>query len=271
MIKQLLEAGVHFGHQKGRWNPKMRPFIFGERKGIYIIDLRRTAVCLQKACDFLENLVSQGEHILFVGTKRQAQPIIEEAAKRSGMFYVNTRWLGGTLTNFETIRKRVNRLKEIQRMKEDGTVKLLKKKEVVQLDKELAKLQRNLGGIAEMDRLPSAVFVVDCMREDIAVREANKLGISVIAMLDTNADPDPIDYPIPANDDAIRSIRLVLEKLVEAVERGLQARHAVRRVVATSEAVGTDAGESAESESELALAGAKIKAARAQKETPENS
>jgi len=220
IIKELLEAGVHFGHPKKRWNPKMAPYIYTLRNGIYIIDLEKTTELLLKACEFVRDIAAKGEYILFVGTKRQVQDMIAEQAGRCGMFFVNNRWLGGTLTNFQTIRKSVARLKEIQGMKESGKIDLLTKKEKARLEKELFKLNRNLGGIVEMDRLPAAVYVIDPKREEIAVREANKLKIPVVAIVDTNCDPDPIDYPIPGNDDAIKSTRLITSYIANAIIEG---------------------------------------------------
>ena len=209
LIKQLLEAGVHFGHQTKRWNPKMASFIFGHRNDIYIIDLEKTADCIQRSCKFLTDIASKGEYVLFVGTKRQAQDVIADEAKRCEMFYVNERWLGGTLTNFSTITKRINRMKKLKQQQQDGSFNVLPKKEVMGLTKELGKLEKNLSGIADMNKLPSAVFVVDPKRENTAVREADRLAIPIVALVDTDTDPDKIDYPIPGNDDAIRSIKLV--------------------------------------------------------------
>ncbi len=220
LIKQLLESGVHFGHQTKRWNPKMASFIFGHRNEIYIIDLEKTADCIQKACSFLTDLASRGENVLFVGTKRQALDIVVSEAKRCEMFYVNQRWLGGTLTNFSTIMKRIKRIKKIRQMQEDGTFKALPKKEVLGLTKELAKLEKNLSGIEDMNKLPAALFVIDPKREDTAVREANKLKIPTIALIDTDCDPEKIDYPIPGNDDAIRSIKLVASIIADSVLEG---------------------------------------------------
>lgn len=222
LIKQLLEAGVHFGHQTKRWNPKMERYIFGERNGIYIIDLEKTVSCLLEALDFLRDVASRGEAVLFVGTKKQAQEIIAEEATRCEMFFVNERWLGGTLTNFATIKKSVKRFKDLQKMKEDGIFDSLKKKEVASLTKEMEKLHRNLKGIAEMPKLPSAVFVIDSKKEEIAVKEAIKLGIPVVALIDTNADPDVVDYNIPGNDDAIRSIQLVTKMVADVLTEGRQ-------------------------------------------------
>ncbi|PIQ82622.1 MAG: 30S ribosomal protein S2 [Candidatus Omnitrophica bacterium CG11_big_fil_rev_8_21_14_0_20_64_10] len=220
LIKDLLEAGVHFGHQTHRWNPKMKRFIFGEKNGIYLVDLQKTAEGLTAAQDFLRATAAQGGGILFVGTKRQAQPIIEEQARRGGQFFVNLRWLGGFLTNFETILKSVHRMQTIRRWREDGTMGRMKKKEVAAREKELEKLEKVLRGIEEMTRLPKAVVVVDAKREDTAVKEATRLGIPIVALADTNCDPDPIRYVIPGNDDAIRSIQLVLSKLVDAILEG---------------------------------------------------
>ena len=220
LLKQLLEAGVHFGHQTKRWNPKMEPFIFGQRKGIYIIDLEQTAKMINEACDFLKEITAQGEYILFVGTKRQAQEAVVFEANRCGMFYVNQRWLGGMLTNFQTIRKSIDRFKEIQTMKSEGTFDLLSKKEVAILTKEMAKLQKNLSGIVEMVRLPRALFVIDPKKEEIAVKEANKLSIPIVALIDTDCDPDTIDYIIPGNDDAIKAIKLITSIVADAVIEG---------------------------------------------------
>lgn len=221
-MKQLLEAGVHFGHQTRRWNPKMKPFIFGARNGIYIIDLQRTVRLFQTAYQFVVDTTSAGESVLFVGTKQQARDTIAEEAQRCGMYYVNQRWLGGMLTNFKTIKLRIDRLKELDGMVQDGSINRFPKKEILQLQKEREKLERNLGGIKEMTRLPGALFVVDTNRENIAVAEANRLGIPVVAIVDTNCDPDVIDYPIPGNDDAIRAIRLVTSKIADACAEGRQ-------------------------------------------------
>ncbi len=222
-MKELLEAGVHFGHQAKRWNPKMKKYIFGERNGIYIIDLQKTLKLFKEAYDFVRDTASQGKDILFVGTKKQAQDAITEEAKRCGMYYVSSRWLGGMLTNFTTIRKSIDRLKKIEKMKEDGTYEKLTKKEVAALEKERTKLEKILSGIKVMPDLPSAVFIIDPRKEAIAVHEANKLGIPVVAVVDTNCDPDNIDYVIPGNDDAIRAIRLMASKVADAVIEGRQA------------------------------------------------
>ncbi len=219
-MKQMLEAGVHFGHQTKRWNPKMKPYIFGARNGIYIIDLQQTVVQWRRAYDFIVDIASHGEKVLFVGTKRQAQDVIADEAKRAGMFYVNNRWLGGTLTNFKTVKASIERLRTIERMETDGTFEKLLKKEVLRLNRERGKLERSLGGIKDMGKLPGAVFIVDPKKEHIAVAEANRLQIPVVAIVDTNCDPDLIDYVIPGNDDAIRSIRLFTANISDACAEG---------------------------------------------------
>lgn len=216
-MKQLLEAGVHFGHQTRRWNPKMKKYIFTERNGIYIIDLQKTVKKVDEAYKYVKEIASNGGTVLFVGTKKQAQDSVRDEAIRSGMFYVNQRWLGGTLTNFQTIRKRINRLKDIERMEEDGTFEVLPKKEVVGLLKEKDRLVKFLGGIKEMKRIPDAIFVVDPRKERIAIAEAHKLNIPIIGIVDTNCDPDEIDYVIPANDDAIRAVKLLTSKMADAI------------------------------------------------------
>ncbi len=225
-MKQLLEAGVHFGHQTRRWNPKMARYIFTERNGIYIIDLQKTVKMVEDAYNFLRDVAAEGKKILFVGTKKQAQEAVKEEAERCGMFYVNERWLGGMLTNFETIRKRVDRLYELERMEEDGTFNLLPKKEVAQLMHERDKLQRFLGGIKEMTELPGALFVVDPRKERIAIAEARRLNIPIVAIVDTNCDPDEVDIVIPGNDDAIRAVKLLTAKMADAVIEGSQASSA---------------------------------------------
>lgn len=222
-LRQLLEAGVHFGHQTRRWNPKMRKYIYGERNGIHIIDLEKTKALLRQALEFLTQAAATGRPVLFVGTKRQAQEVIREEATRCGMYYVNRRWLGGMLTNFVTIRKSLKRLAELEEMERSGKMALLSKKEAARLAKEKARLERNLAGIREMGRLPSALFVIDPCKEEIAVAEARKLGIPVVATVDTNCDPDLIDYPIPANDDAIKAIRLITSAAADAVLEGRMA------------------------------------------------
>jgi small subunit ribosomal protein S2 len=219
-MKQLLEAGVHFGHQTKRWNPKMKPYIFGARNGIYIIDLQKTVGLARGALRFVSDAVAKGGTVLFVGTKKQAQDAIREEATRSAMFHVTNRWLGGTLTNFKTVKQGIDRLKGIEKMAADGTYERLPKKEVASLEREREKLEKNLGGIKEMSRLPAAVFVIDTKKEHIAVHEANRLGIPVVAVVDTNCDPEGIDYVIPGNDDAIRSIRLFTGKIAEACLEG---------------------------------------------------
>jgi len=219
-MKQLLESGVHFGHQTRRWNPKMKPYIFGARNGIHIIDLQKTVRLFKLAYDFVAKIVSEGYPVLFVGTKKQARDSVIEESERCGMFNVVNRWLGGTLTNFQTIRKSIARLKELETMKEDGSINRYKKKEILKMEKELFKLNRNLGGSKNMDELPGAVFVVDPKREKIAVKEARKLGIPLIAIADSNCDPDDIDFIIPGNDDAIRAIRLICSKIADACVEG---------------------------------------------------
>lgn len=216
-MKQLLESGVHFGHQTRRWNPKMKPYIFTERNGIYIIDLQKTVKKVEEAYNYVRNLVQDGGKILFVGTKKQAQEAIESEAIRSGMYFVNQRWLGGTLTNFQTIRQRIARLKEIEKMEENGTFDVLPKKEVIGLKKEQERLEKFLGGIKEMESLPDALFIVDPRKERIAIAEAHKLNIPVISIVDTNCDPDEIDVLIPGNDDAIRAVKLLTAKIADAI------------------------------------------------------
>ncbi|NLY70408.1 MAG: 30S ribosomal protein S2 [Clostridiales bacterium] len=216
-MKQLLEAGVHFGHQTRRWNPKMAPYIFTERNGIYIIDLQKTVRKFEEAYNFIREVAAEGKPILFVGTKKQAQAAIAEEAKRCGMFYVNERWLGGMLTNYKTISQRIDRLNEIRNMETDGTFDALTKKEVLKLKAEADRLEKYLGGIKDMDGLPGAVFVVDPKKEKIAVKEARILGIPIVGIVDTNCDPDDVDYIIPANDDAIRAIKLIAGKIADAV------------------------------------------------------
>lgn len=219
-MKQLLEAGVHFGHQTRRWNPKMKPFIFAERNGIHIIDLQQTVSRLNEAYKFVASITAEGESILFVGTKKQAQEAVEQEAKRCGMFYVNQRWLGGMLTNFQTIQSRIRYLKDLQTRKERGELERLPKKEAQHLEEQMARLERTLGGIKEMRRLPAAIFAVDTRKEHTAVLEARRLEIPVIALADTNCDPDEMDYPIPANDDAIRAVRLLCTKIADAALEG---------------------------------------------------
>ncbi len=238
-MKQLLEAGVHFGHQTRRWNPKMKEYIFTERNGIYIIDLQKTVKKIDEAYYFIRDLAMEGGTVLFVGTKKQAQESIEQEAKRCEMFYVNQRWLGGMLTNFKTIQSRINKLRKIEKMAADGDFDLLPKKEAIQLKAEQEKLQKNLGGIKEMKKLPSAMFVVDPRKEHLAILEAKALGIPVVAIVDTNCDPDEADYPIPGNDDAIRAVKLIASKIADAVLEGRQGEQmsdeAIEEVAADEE------------------------------------
>ncbi|HEV3315582.1 MAG TPA: 30S ribosomal protein S2 [Candidatus Angelobacter sp.] len=222
-MKELLEAGVHFGHQTKRWNPKMKEYIFGERNGIYIIDLQKTLKMFKDASKFVQDSATEGKTVLFVGTKRQAQDAIAEEAKRCGMFYVNNRWLGGLLTNWVTVQKSVKRLKELDEMATDGRYELLPKKEVIKLERERKHLQANLAGIKDMNRLPDVVFVIDSNKEAIAVKEARKLGIPVVAVVDTNCDPTEVDWVIPGNDDALRAIRLFASKVADSIAEGVQS------------------------------------------------
>ncbi len=221
-MKELLEAGVHFGHETKRWDPKMKPYIFGARNGIYIIDLQKTVQLFKEAYQFVHDVAAKGEYILFVGTKKQAQETISEQATRCGMFYVNHRWLGGMLTNFQTIKKSIDRLNKLEAMKNEEIYNLLPKKEIIELEKERMRLEKSLGGIKNMDRLPGAIFVVDPKKERIAVREARKMGIPSIGIVDTNCDPEEVDYIIPGNDDAIRAIQLFTSKIADAVIEGRQ-------------------------------------------------
>lgn len=235
-MKQMLEAGVHFGHQTKRWNPKMKPYIFGARNGIYIVDLQKTVRYFKTAYQFLQDTVASGDKVLFVGTKKQAQDAIKEEALRADQYFVNNRWLGGMLTNFTTIKASIDRLKKIEAMAADGTLEQYTKKEALQLEREREKLEKNLGGIKNMTKLPGAIFVIDPGKEAIAVKEANKLGIPVVAVVDTNCDPDNIDYIIPGNDDAIRAIRLFASRMAEACVDGLQQR----KITKQTEAEGQD-------------------------------
>ncbi len=219
-MKQLLEAGVHFGHQTRRWNPKMAPYIFTERNGIYIIDLQKTVKKLEEAYNFVRDLSTEGKSVLFVGTKKQAQDSVKEEALRAGAYYVNARWLGGMLTNFTTIRRRIERLRQLRTMETDGTFDLLPKKEVIKLNLEIEKLEKFLGGIKDMKNIPGALFIVDPRKERIAVAEAKKLGIPIVAIVDTNCDPDEIDYVIPGNDDAIRAVKLISGAIANAIIEG---------------------------------------------------
>mgnify|MGYP000723237567 FL=1 len=221
-MKQLLEAGVHFGHQTRRWDPKMAEYIFQARNGIHIIDLQKTSKKIDEAYDFMRSQAEEGKKVLFVGTKKQAQECMKEAAEKSGMYYVNQRWLGGMLTNFDTIQKRIQRLKDLEKMEEDGTFDVLPKKEVILLKKEMEKLEKNLGGIKEMDKLPGVIFLVDPKKERIAILEAKKLNIPVVGIVDTNCNPQDLDYPIPGNDDAIRSVSLIADVMANAIIEGHQ-------------------------------------------------
>ena len=234
-MKQLLEAGVHFGHQTRRWNPKMKQYIFTERNGIYIIDLQMTVKKIEEAYYFVRDLAAQDKTILFVGTKKQAQESIEQEAKRCEMFYVNQRWLGGMLTNWKTIQTRIARLKKIDQMEANGDFDLLPKKEVIGLLNEREKLEKNLGGIKEMKKLPAALFVVDPRKEHIAIAEARSLGIPIVAIIDTNCDPDEVDYPIPGNDDAIRAVKLIAAKMADAVIEGKQGEQMTDAAVEETE------------------------------------
>ena len=240
-MKQLLEAGVHFGHQTRRWNPKMAPYIFTERNGIYIIDLQKTVKKVEEAYYFVRDVVASGKSVLFVGTKKQAQDSIKEEAERVGMYYVNNRWLGGMLTNFQTIEKRIDRLAQINAMEEEGTFDLLPKKEVINLKNQRDKLEKNLGGIKDMKELPGVMFVVDPRKEKIAISEAKKLGIPVVAIVDTNCDPDEVDYVIPGNDDAIRAVKLIASTISNAIIEGRQGEDAVAEAVVVDEEPATEA------------------------------
>ena len=238
-MKQLLEAGVHFGHQTRRWNPKMAPYIFTERNGIYIIDLQKTVKKVDEAYNFVREVAGEGKTILFVGTKKQAQEAVKEEALRCDMFYVNERWLGGMLTNFQTIQKRINRLRELEKMEEENVFDVLPKKEVILLRQEMTKLQKFLGGIKDMQKLPGALFIIDPRKERIAVAEAKKLGIPIVAIVDTNCDPDEIDHVFPGNDDAIRAVKLLTGKMADAViegRQGEQLEEAAEAVEAVEEA-----------------------------------
>ncbi len=239
-MKQLLEAGVHFGHQTRRWNPKMAEYIFTERNGIYIIDLQKTAKKIEEAYYFVRDIVADGGTVLFVGTKKQAQVAIREEAERTSMFYVNARWLGGMLTNFKTIKRRIDRLYQLKKMNEDGTMELLPKKEVLKLNLEQERLEKYLGGIKEMKALPAAMFVVDPRKEKNAIAEAHKLGIPVIAIVDTNCDPEEADYPIPGNDDAIRAVKLIVSTIGNAIIEGKQGEQVTVETAEEAEEVSLD-------------------------------
>ncbi|MGN0413563.1 MAG: 30S ribosomal protein S2 [Lachnospiraceae bacterium] len=250
-MKQLLEAGVHFGHQTRRWNPKMAPYIYTERNGIHIIDLQKTVGKVDEAYNAIADIASQGGTVLFVGTKKQAQDAVKVEAERCGMYYVNERWLGGMLTNFRTIQSRIDRLKKIEEMSQDGTFDVLPKKEVIQIKKEWEKLEKNLGGIKEMDRIPDCIFVVDPKKERICVQEAHALGITLIGIGDTNCDPEELDYIIPGNDDAIRAVKLIVSKMADAVIEAQQGEAVYTEEVAAEEAAeATDIEEVAAAEEE---------------------
>jgi small subunit ribosomal protein S2 len=265
-MKQLLEAGVHFGHQTRRWNPKMKPFIFAERNGIHIIDLQQTVTRLNDAYKFVATITAEGESILFVGTKKQAQEAVEQEARRCGMFFVNQRWLGGMLTNFQTIQARIRYLKDLQARKERGEFERLPKKEAQHLEEQMARLERTLGGIKDMRRLPAAIFAVDTRKEHTAVLEARRLEIPVIALADTNCDPDEMDYPIPANDDAIRAVRLLCTKIADAVLEGRRQLEAQQK----DQEPGEEAGGMVEAGAELGTASAASEgAAEAEEPSPE--
>ena len=242
-MKQLLEAGVHFGHQTRRWNPKMAAYIYTERNGIYIIDLQKTVKKLEEAYNFVRDLAASGETLLFVGTKKQAQEAIKEEAERVGMYYVNARWLGGMLTNFKTMRTRVERLNQLHKMQEDGTFAMLPKKEVAKLNLEIEKLEKYLGGVKDMKKLPGALFIVDPRKERNAIAEARKLHIPIVAIVDTNCDPDEIDYVIPGNDDAIRAIKLISATMANAVQEGKQGEDTAEAAPAAEEAAEAPAAE----------------------------
>ena len=245
-MKQLLEAGVHFGHQTRRWNPKMARYIFTERNGIYIIDLQKTVKKLEEAYSFIRDISVEGKPVLFVGTKKQAQDSVKEEAERAGAYYVNARWLGGMMTNFSTIRRRVSRLQQLRAMEEDGTFDLLPKKEVIKLRLEIEKLEKFLGGIKEMKQLPGALFIVDPRKERIAVAEAKKLGIPIVAIVDTNCDPDEIDYVIPGNDDAIRAVKLISATMANAIIEGREGQMGAAAQESAEETVAEETEEAAE-------------------------
>ena len=249
-MKQLLEAGVHFGHQTRRWNPKMGKYIFTERNGIYIIDLQKTVHKVDEAYDFIKSVAAEGKSVLFVGTKKQAQDSIKEEAERCGQFYVNERWLGGMLTNYKTIQSRIKFLRDLERMEEDGTFEVLPKKEVAQLKSKKEKLDRFLGGIKDMDKLPGAMFVVDPRKERIAVAEARLLHIPIVGIVDTNCDPDEIDYVIPGNDDAIRAVKLLASKMADAIIEGRQGADAAAAEAAAAEEAPAETAEEAKEDAE---------------------
>ena len=245
-MKQLLEAGVHFGHQTRRWNPKMKPYIFTERNGIYIIDLQKSVGMVDSAYNAISDIAAQGGTVLFVGTKKQAQEAVKSEAERCGMYYVNERWLGGMLTNFKTIQSRIKRLKDIERMSQDGTFDVLPKKEVINIRKEWDRLEKNLGGIKEMTRVPDAIFVVDPKKEHICIQEAKALGITLFGICDTNCDPEELDYVIPGNDDAIRAVKLIVSKMADAIIEGNQGEENVDASDLAAESAAAEAEQVAE-------------------------
>ncbi len=265
-MKQLLEAGVHFGHQTRRWNPKMKQYIFTERNGIYIIDLQKTVKKVNEAYFFMRDVAMEGKPILFVGTKKQAQESVEAEAKRCGQHYVSNRWLGGMLTNFKTIRTRIEKLENIEKMEETGDINLLPKKEIIKLMHEKEKLEKNLGGIRNLNGMPGALFIVDPRKERIAVSEAHKMGIPVVAIVDTNCDPDEIDYPIPGNDDAIRAVKLIVSKMADAVLEGKQGEQMDEEEAPAEEVVSEEQAEAEAAEAINEEVAAEMQAAAAEQE-----
>ena len=265
-MKQLLEAGVHFGHQTRRWNPKMKQYIFTERNGIYIIDLQKTVKKVNEAYLFMRDVAMEGKPILFVGTKKQAQESVEAEAKRCGQHYVSNRWLGGMLTNFKTIRTRIEKLENIEKMEETGDINLLPKKEIIKLMHEKEKLEKNLGGIRNLNGMPGALFIVDPRKERIAVSEAHKMGIPVVAIVDTNCDPDEIDYPIPGNDDAIRAVKLIVSKMADAVLEGKQGEQLDEEEAPAEEVVSEEQAEAEAAEAINEEVAAEMQAAAAEQE-----
>jgi small subunit ribosomal protein S2 len=262
-MKELLESGVHFGHQVKRWNPKMKKYIFGARNGIYIIDLQKTIRMLDDAYNFIKDIASTGESVLFVGTKKQAQDVVTEESQRAGSYYINQRWLGGVLTNFQTIKQSIEKLKKIEKMKEDGTYSLLTKKEVAKFEKERLRLEKNLIGVKDMNKLPAAMFVIDPKKEKIAVAEARKLAIPIVAIVDSNCDPDEIDYVIPGNDDAIRAIRLITGRMANAVLEGREIYDKKTAEAAAIKAAEKEAADKAAAEKAAAETAAKDAAEKA--------
>ena len=265
-MKQLLEAGVHFGHQTRRWNPKMKQYIFTERNGIYIIDLQKTVKKVNEAYFFMRDVAMEGKPILFVGTKKQAQESVESEAKRCGQHYVSNRWLGGMLTNFKTIRTRIEKLENIEKMEETGDINLLPKKEIIKLMHEKEKLEKNLGGIRNLNGMPGALFIVDPRKERIAVSEAHKMGIPVVAIVDTNCDPDEIDYPIPGNDDAIRAVKLIVSKMADAVLEGKQGEQMDEEEAPAEEVVSEEQAEAEAAKAINEEVAAEMQAAAAEQE-----